>query len=167
MQAFSLKQQLYKKFRIEGMSAYRAAINAGYSHNTAIAAYRNIEKRINFADLLVKAGLDNDTIMKVLAEGLLATKVISAMVIVKPNADGTPNPSVKEIPADSKSTDFIDVPDYHIRHKYLETLLKLKGELKEMIETKLERFIIIREIIRDADKSPQGGFSRPVSIQRE
>ncbi len=166
----SVRMQLYKKFRLEGLSGYKAAIKAGYSHATALNAHRNIEKRIKFDDMLVKAGLDNDTIMRVLGEGLVATKVISAMVIVKPNTDGTPNLDIKELPADSKTTDFIDVPDYNVRHRYLETLLKLKGELREIVESKSEKLVIIREIIKEKDNGDQsqgGRLSGLISIIKE
>lgn len=121
----NIRQQLYKKYRIEGLSAYKSAIKAGYSHATAWNAHKNIEKRCGFDELLTKNGMDNDTIMKVMGEGLNATKVISCNVIA-PNGEGMKD-------ANSMTKDFIDVPDFGVRHKYLETLLKLKGELQEII----------------------------------
>ena len=67
------RQQLYKYNRIKGMSAYKAAVAAGYSHNTAINAHRNIEKRCNFDDLLKAYGLDDDSILEVLRDGISRT----------------------------------------------------------------------------------------------
>lgn len=122
----NLRLQKYKKNRLAGMSAYKAAIAAGYSHNTAWNAHVNIEKRCNFQQELIKKGLDNDTIIKVLIEGLEATKVISCNVI-SPKGDGMKD-------AGPKTQDFIDVPDYAVRHKFLETLLKLRGDLKEAVQ---------------------------------
>src|SRR3990167_4246549 len=65
----NIRQQKYKENRLKGMSAYRSAVNAGYAHNTAIAANRNIEKRINFDDLMRAYGLDDDTLLEVLKKG--------------------------------------------------------------------------------------------------
>ena len=42
------------------MKYFYAAIKAGYSHNTAISASRNIEKRINFENLLEVQGLNDE-----------------------------------------------------------------------------------------------------------
>lgn len=66
----NVRQQKYKENRLKGMSAYRSAIEAGYSHNTAIAATRNIEKRIDFDSLMKAHGLDDDSLLKVLKDGL-------------------------------------------------------------------------------------------------
>lgn len=68
----NVRQQLYKKYRLEGMNGYKSAIAAGYAHNTAIAVYRNIEKRINFPDLMVKHGLDDASLLKVVKDGTLS-----------------------------------------------------------------------------------------------
>ena len=66
----NVRQQLYKKFRLSGMNAYQSAVKAGYSHNTAIHAYTNIEKRLNFDDLMVKHGLDDESLLGVLKQGV-------------------------------------------------------------------------------------------------
>ena len=61
------------------------------------------------------------------------------------------NVIVEELSADGKATDFIEVPDFNVRHRYLETLLKLRGELKDIIEKHSEKLVIIREVIKEKD----------------
>lgn len=163
----NIRRQLYKKNRLQGMSAYKAARAAGYAHYTALQAHKNIESRIKFDDLMVKHGLDNDTIMKVLGDGLSANKVISATVIVNKNKPGSleqDTPEVQERNADGKSMDFIDIPDHSVRHRYLETLLKLKGELREMVAQKTEKVVIIRETVVEkkvVDKTKEAPLEKP------
>lgn len=61
-----------------------------------------------FIELLEKAGVTDDKLAKVLDEGLNASK---AVVMGKESSES-----------------FVDIqPDYAIRHKYLETGLRLKG----------------------------------------
>ena len=70
---------------------------------------------------------------KVAMEGLEATKTISAMVIVAKNKPGSldqDTPQVKELIADEKSTDFVDVPDHAIRYKFWEKLMEATGMLQ-------------------------------------
>jgi len=60
-------------------------------------------------------------------EGMQANKQIAGIVI-----------NGKLIDADSKTSNFVEVPDYPTRHKYWETLLKLKGRLKDKINDDLQ-----------------------------
>lgn len=117
----NVRQQLYKKHRLSGLSAYQAARKAGYAHATAIAAYKNIEKRIKFDELLVAHGLDNQSVVKVLGDGLNATRSVIVKELVADD-DGCPQ-SVTRI---------VEVPDHSVRHKFLETFLKLRGDLKDI-----------------------------------
>lgn len=94
----NVRRQLYKKYRLEGMSAYRAAIKAGYKHSTAWNAASRVEKACNMKEFLTKKGLDDDTIAESIKEGLQAKK--------------------------NKK------PDFQARHKYLETLVELRGDKK-------------------------------------
>lgn len=101
------RQQLYKKYRLEGYSKYASAIKAGYSHNTAINAKKNIENRLNFEQLLEIEGLTDTELAKHAKEGLTATKL--------------------------QSVNFktIERPDWKVRHSYFETILKLQNKLKD------------------------------------
>ena len=112
------------------MSAYKAAREAGYSHNTAWNAHKNIEKHCNFEQELIKAGLTDDLLAEHAQDGLNAMKVISAVIVNQKNrptslADG------ELFDANEKTNDFIDVPDWTSRHKYFETILRLQGKIKD------------------------------------
>lgn len=91
------------------MSNYQAAVQAGYSHSTAINAKKNIEKhgvRKLMEEIMEDRGLSDIKLVEILKEGLQeSTKTC--------NAGGN----------------FITIPDYAVRHRYLETALKLKGKL--------------------------------------
>jgi hypothetical protein len=116
----NVRQQLYKKNRLSGMNAYRSAIKAGYSHNTAIAAHRNIEKRIKFNDLLLKHGLDDHTVIQVLGDGLNANRSMARDKAFTDDDGKT-----------QKITELVEVPDHSTRHKFLDTFLKIRGDLKD------------------------------------
>lgn len=103
----NIRQQKYKEYRLQGFSKYASAIKAGYSRNTAINATKNIERRCNFDQLLEVQGLTDIELAKHAKEGLNATKLQSI---------------------NFKS---IERPDWFARHKYLETILKLQGKLKD------------------------------------
>ena len=139
------RQTKYKKFRLQGMSAYQAARKAGYAHNTAWNAHQNIESRCGFDELLAMAGMDNDTIFKVMGEGLNATKSF-----VVNNIDGEGNIQ-KEV---------VESSDYQTRHKYLETLLKLRGKLKETTEEGKEMQVIV---IKSGEKKPESNTRIPIT----
>ncbi len=66
----NLRLQNYKLYRIHGLSAYRAGILAGYSHNTAWNAHKNIERRCNWDEMLTKEGLDDQSLLEVIKAGI-------------------------------------------------------------------------------------------------
>jgi len=86
--------------------------------------------------LLTKVNLSNNELMELMGitdgylhekldEGLNATKTISVIPIkpkeVKDNSTDLPE-------ADSKNIEFVDVDDFAVRHRYLDTAYKLKGK---------------------------------------
>lgn len=80
---------------------------AGYSESISEKPAL-VTRSQGFRDLLEKAGVTDDKLGRVLNEGLAATK---AVVMGKESSES-----------------FVDIqPDYAIRHKYLETALKVKG----------------------------------------
>lgn len=101
----NVRHQLYKKYRIEGYSKYTAARKAGYSHNTAIHVKTNIENRLNMDYCLEKAGLTDTALAKHAEKGLKAERKIVF------------NEKLK------------NVADWGARHRYLDTILKLRGKL--------------------------------------
>ncbi len=103
----SIKARKYISNKISGMSDYQAAIKAGYSRNTAVAAKQNIEnpsvqRMLN--ELMERHGLTDEYLIDKLVDGL------SKPVKVSVSGFGVTK-----------------CPDYALRHKYLETALKLKG----------------------------------------
>jgi hypothetical protein len=126
----SIREKRFIKALIKGEPPTTAMKTAGYTEYTANckAGKKVRESKIQetLQELMIKNGLDDNQIMNSLTEGLKATKVISATIMAK-NGEGMKD-------ADSMSKDFIDVEDYAVRHKYLETELKLKGHLTEKID---------------------------------
>lgn len=96
-----------------GGNLTQAMIDAGYSPATANSPGQNLTQKKVWEDLLEEY-LPDDKLIQVTDEGLSATKAISALT-------GTQ--------ATGKTVDFVDVPDFAVRHKYLETALKLKNKL--------------------------------------
>jgi hypothetical protein len=111
----TLKQKKAIKYIAEGDSVSKAMLKAGYSPATAKNP-SELTERIGFKELLEIAGVSDEKLAEVLNRGLNATRVISAV-------------GGKE--ANGATTDFIEVPDYAVQHKYLETGLKLKGHQQE------------------------------------
>ena len=110
----NVRQQLYKKYLSKGYSKYTSARKAGYSHSTALQA-KHIEKYINMAYWLEKEGLTDTRLAKHAKAGLIAKKTVSIVILG----------------SNSKLNNSVKVPDWPVRHKYLETILKLGGKLKE------------------------------------
>ncbi len=108
------------------MNQYNAARAAGYSETYAKQACRT-EKlvKVSLSDAFEQAGLTDNKIIQHALEGLQATK------------------SVKTL--DGKVLG--DAPEWTVRHKYFETILKMTDRLREKMEVNLnktEKFIIIR-----------------------
>jgi len=99
----------------EGGSVRRAMLKAGYTPTMAKNPKKLTETK-GFKELMEEVGITDLKLAEVLNSGLNATRVISAV-------------GGKE--ANGATTDFIEVPDYAVRHKYLETGLKLKGHQQE------------------------------------
>lgn len=122
------------------MNAYRSAIDAGYSHSTAANAHRALEKRIGFKDLLLKNGLDDSTVIKVLGEGLNATRAVPIDKVITDD-DG------KML----KITEIKEHADHGIRHKFLETFMKVRGDLKDM-GASLQIGVVVMPTIKVGEK---------------
>ena len=80
---------------------------------------------ISVSELLDKMGNTDFHLNEKLNEGLDATKVIS-VIPIPPKKDKTSTGDLPE--ANSKNIEFIDVPDYNVRFKYLDMAYKLKNE---------------------------------------
>ena len=111
----------------EANTLQEALIQAGYSKATAKSSADRTISRIagksGIVDALEKQGIDQELLALKHLEGLEAYKVISATVIHKSGGKAGDN---KE--ADSKTNDFIEVPDFPARHKHLDTIHKLRSD---------------------------------------
>ncbi|MCR4307657.1 MAG: terminase small subunit [Candidatus Berkelbacteria bacterium] len=122
------KQRKFISHKIEGKSSRQAALDAGYSINTAINATTDILASPAVQDVWLKtlemAGITEDAIAKKIKEGLDAHKI-----------HGT-------------DSDFIEVPDFSTRHKYVETSLEQLGR-------------------KNKDSVPQFAFFQKITVEKE
>lgn len=102
----------------------RAMLESGYSPNSATAPEKNLTSSKAWQELMDEYFPDQE-LMVVGEEGLHAMKPIGALVLIKNGKDGKAETILKD------NEGMIEVPDHAVRHKYLETALKLKGRLKD------------------------------------
>lgn len=125
----SIKQETAYKHAVEnGGNITKAMREAKYSEST-INNPSNLTESDGWLALLEKHAPDDKLALK-LEEGLSATKQIGARKIVQGARVGH---EIK-VDATTSTDDFIDVEDYAIRHKYLETALKLKRRLSDKLD---------------------------------
>jgi len=113
----STKQLLYRKFRLQGLSKVESAMNAGYSRAMAYHHADRVERGVNMPMWFKRHGMDDETLSRKCKEGLEATKVIE--IVLEPDPKD-PNKVIRKK---------IEVPDWHARHKHLETILKVAGKM--------------------------------------
>ena len=131
----TFKQRKWLKIYLELGNATEAAMRTYDCKDRESASqigWENLRK-LDFGDLMEESGLTDDKLNKKLVEGLDATRSVSARIT---NKD-----------AGVDTDDFIDVPDFQTRHKYLETALKLKQRLVE--KSKVETTLILPKPITD------------------
>lgn len=101
----------------------QAMREAGYSKSTSETPTLLTNSK-GWQELLSE--IPDDLLKQTLLEGLQATRVISATVMIKSD-----DPKVKTKTATARDIDFIDVPDHAVRHKFLDTAIKLKDHYPE------------------------------------
>ena len=129
----TIKQRKWLKLYLELGNATEAAMQTYDCKNRNSAAqvgYENLRK-LDYEEFMEEAGITDKLLQEKILQGLEATKVVSARMTSKD--------------ADSNTDDFIDIEDYMVRHKYLETALKLKKRLidRKDITTDGEPFELI------------------------
>lgn len=115
----TLKQRRWLKLYLELGNATEAAMQSYDCKDRESAAqigYENLRK-LDYTDFLEEAGITDNLLLKKTVEGLDANRTVSAVNTGKNST--------------ASSTDFIDVPDYMVRFKYLEIAYKLKHRLIE------------------------------------
>lgn len=111
----TLKQKkAIKKVMENHGNVSKAMIEVGYDPTTAKNP-SNLTKSKAWEELVADK-IPDDKVIEKINEGMEANRVISAVNTGKL--------------ANGATTDFIDVPDYAVRHKYVETALKIKGKLQ-------------------------------------
>ena len=114
----TIKQRKWLKLYLECGNASEAAMrvyDCGSRESAAQIGYENLRK-LDYEEFLEEAGITDTLLQQKIVEGLDANRTISAMTGTK---------------ATGQTVDFVDVPDFISRHKYLETALKLKKRLIE------------------------------------
>lgn len=125
----TLKQNRWLRKYLEYGSARKAALEVYdcTEDSAGVIGFENL-KKLNIVELMEEMGLTDPILHNKLAEGLEANKQLAARAIFK--KDAPTGQSAHELPvATSMTDDFIEVPDFAVRHKYLETAFKLKGRL--------------------------------------
>lgn len=113
---------------LSGQSPRAAMRTAQYSEKTirksAHVVIRRLEGLID--QVLDKFGIDDELVMGILRGGLEATKVVGT--IIMPGPDMKANEMAASMPdAAPFSKDYVEVPDWATRHKYVESYLKMRG----------------------------------------
>lgn len=111
----TIKEKKFVKAYIESGNGTQAAMKAYdvKDPNSASSIASENLRKLDISTLMDNRGITDERLLDKLNEGLEATRSISAIAGTEANG-GT--------------VDFVDVPDYAIRHKYLETGLKLKNK---------------------------------------
>src|SRR3990167_939137 len=115
----TIKQRKWIKEYIETGNATEAAMRVYdcKDRDSARALGSENVAKLSIPDLMEEMGLSDVALMNIGVEGMQANKQISG-IIIGDSKD-----------ANSKTSSFVEVPDYPTRHKYWETMLKLKKRL--------------------------------------
>lgn len=101
-------------------NATEAAKAAGYAEPTQ-AAYK-LMRRLDLSDIFDAMGIDDGTLTDLVRQGIHADRVIASKVVIK--AD---DPSVKDKQAEARDMDFVEVPDWPTRHKFIQMAFELRN----------------------------------------
>ena len=123
MKSLTIKQRRWvKEYIITGNATEAAArVYDVKDRNSANAIGSENLAKLSFPDLMEEMGLSDVALMNIGIEGMQATKPIGALVLVSGDK-----------PMQTKGNEGqIEVPDFAVRHKYWDTMLKLKGKLRD------------------------------------
>lgn len=130
----TLKQKKFLKVYFETGNATKAALAAYETddpHSASIIGSENLAKLGDVVRYIMnRKGLDVEKLVDTVNGAMEANKVISAQVIVK--KDNPTSQTDGELPpADSKTNDFIEVPDHPTRLKAVEIAERWLGMKQE------------------------------------
>ena len=134
-----------------------AAKAAGYKQATHSGAENVTKDNVKGAirQLMDKKGITWGRIADKLSEGLDAKKVVSAIITGKD--------------ADSRTDDFIEVPDYATQHKFMDSAIKIREKLDGLEKKDEEAAKSLTEmiVIRSLEQGPEGTKAKEIEISRE
>ena len=126
------REQLVVRGLLEGKTQSQALLDAGYSQSMAMKQQKKVIGRARVQKALAAAledfGIDASMLAQTIREGLEAVRVVSS---------GPGRPAV-------------EMPDYNVRHKYLQTALELRGDypdktIHQVEESYEERILRLRQ----------------------
>ncbi len=123
----TFKQRKFLKLYLKNGNATEAAMqvyDVKDRHTANVMGSQNLVK-LGISEILHNAGITDEKLAQVMSDGLDANRVISARIVITKSDD----PTVADQRANTKTDDFIEIPDHAIRHKFMETAYKLKGQL--------------------------------------
>ena len=126
--------------------AYRVTHPKYEGDNANVLGCRLLTK-INLTqnELMDEMGITDEYLSRKLDEGLNATKTIS-IIPFKPKESQENSTDLPK--ANSKNIEFVDVDDYAVRHKYLDTALKLKDKFpsaKHEVDVRIPK--VVHEVV--------------------
>ena len=92
----------------------------GITHQAVNARLQKIRKKASFAQIMDSMGMTDDYLSEKIHEGMVATKT---KIIKKKTTDKDGNIVEQE--------EIIEIPDIHVRHKYLHTALESKKIIRD------------------------------------
>ena len=118
--------------------------------SAAVLGFRMLRNvKISQEELMDMMGITDAYLQEKLDQGLNATKTISVIPVkqkeAQENSTDLPN-------ANSKNIEFVDVDDYAVRHKYLDTALKLKGSYPAEKHEETHKVILLGKKEKPEDK---------------
>lgn len=141
-----------KKLRAKKLS--KAYIQSGLNQNRLAKKLKvtrqTINRKIHKKEVqdCLKNYLDSDELKRKLTrvakEGLSATKVLSATVIM-------PKTKKKERKAEAPKIELVDIPDYKTRHSFWHDLMNAKGHIKDTGSKQVVQIFTIGDIVSQAE----------------
>lgn len=134
----TLKEKKYIKAYMETGNKSEAARVAGYKDiHSAWDILQKPQVQAAIEHMMDKKGLSDGDLLDVMAEGVKANKVISANVYIKQDPTNPESPAIDMKPADGVTKDFIEVPDWDARHKFVKLGLELRRRLDRIVDPSL------------------------------
>lgn len=129
---------------VQGKTKRQAMKDAGYRGTPGSVSVKashtlakpNVQEAL--MEAMTRAGIDVDTIAKTIRNGLTATKQ-EIVRKLEPTEDGS----------EAFTTTYEDVPDHNVRHKYLETTLKIGGMITQDAPNITNNFLLVNSSDKD------------------